>query len=899
MCPRSGKDPGDGYYSVLKKTFSPAEVEARCYALWEKSGAFACGNRAEADPYVVMMPPPNVTGALHIGHALTFTLQDILIRYHRLQGRDVLWQPGTDHAGIATQMVVERQLAATGVSRRDLGREAFIDHVWSWKEQSGDAIMGQLRRLGASPDWSRQRFTLDDGLSAAVRKVFVTLYRQGLIYRDKRLVNWDPQLKTAISDLEVDQREHVGTMWRFRYRLADDPARYIVVSTTRPETMFGDVAVAVHPEDERYRDFINKQVVLPIAERLIPVIADTHADPQKGSGAVKITPAHDFDDFAVGQRHDLPALNIFDAEACLNEEVPASYRGLERFAARTKVVAEMQERGLLDGVEENPMVIPHGDRSGVVIEPWLTDQWYVDAQALAAPAIEAVEEGRVCFKPQHWENTYFEWLRHIQPWCISRQLWWGHRIPAWYGPDGQVFIAESFEEARDQAHTHYGEMVDLEQDSSVLDTWFSSALWPFSTLGWPEKNPDLQRYYPTNVLVTGFDIIFFWVARMIMMGLHFMKDVPFATVYIHALVRDERGQKMSKSKGNVIDPLDMIERYGCDAVRFTLAALAGPGRDINLGESVLAGYRNFATKLWNAGRFCEMNGVVSLDCPEFDPASCRLPVNRWIISQTTCLARDVAVGIESYRFNDAASCLYQFVWGVFCDWYLEFLKPIFSGHDDAAKIESRKAAAWSLSNILRIIHPIMPYVSEELHGCLSDQPDGPLIASHWPKLSEDLIDDAVTAEMDWAIRFVTTIRALRAEANLPASQRLSVDLYDANETTRGRLATHRSVLLDLARLERIDYSDEKIDGAGIQSVLDEATMVVAVSGVVDCEAEKKRLTKEIARQISEIDHFDKKLANRHFLQKAPQKVVDEQKRKRLAAAETLDKLKAALQRIDS
>ena len=880
---------------MLKKTFSPAEVEERCYALWEESGAFSCGHRTEADPYVVMMPPPNVTGSLHIGHALTFTLQDILVRYHRLQGRDVLWQPGTDHAGIATQMVVERQLAAEGVSRRELGREAFIDHVWSWKERSGDAIMGQLRRLGASPDWSRQRFTLDDGLSAAVRKVFVSLYQQGLIYRAQRLVNWDPKLKTAISDLEVDQREHVGKMWRFRYPLVEDPSRYIVVATTRPETMFGDAAVAVHPDDERYRDLIKKQVTLPIAERPIPIIADTHADPQKGSGAVKITPAHDFDDFAVGQRHCLSAVNIFDAEACLNGEVPASYRGLERFAARTKVVAEMQERGLLDGVEENPMVIPHGDRSGVVIEPWLTDQWYVDAQTLAAPAIAAVEEGRVCFRPQNWENTYFEWLRHIQPWCISRQLWWGHRIPAWYGPDGRVFVAESAEEAQAQADAHYGHTVDLEQDSSVLDTWFSSALWPFSTLGWPEEKIDLRRYYPTDVLVTGFDIIFFWVARMMMMGLHFMKEVPFRTVYIHALVRDEHGQKMSKSRGNVIDPLDMIERYGCDAVRFTLAALAGPGRDINLGEQVLAGYRNFATKLWNAGRFCETKGAQNHS--NFDPSACCLPVNRWIVGETARLAHDVAAAIESYRFHDAASSLYQFVWGVFCDWYLEFLKPIFSGDDDAAKTESRGAAAWALSHILRIIHPIMPYVSEELHERLFDSPGGPLIASLWPDLPEDLIDDDVAAEMDWVIRLITKMRALRVEANISAGQRLPVDLYDAGETTRTRLAMHRPVLLDLARLERIDCSHATMDSDGFQFVLDEATAVVPL--VIDCTAEKKRLTKEIAKQLSEIDHFDKKLANRHFLEKAPKKVVDTYQRKRLAAAEALDKLKAALQRIDA
>ena len=636
---------------ALEKTFRPDEVEARQYERWESSGAFACGTPAGGEPYAVVIPPPNVTGSLHMGHALNNTLQDILIRFERMRGRDVLWQPGTDHAGIATQMVVERQLAEQGIglargteavsedNKTRLTREQFIERVWQWKAESGGTITRQLRRLGASLDWPRERFTMDEGLSQAVRKVFVRLHKEGLIYRDKRLVNWDPKLHTAISDLEVEQRETKGHLWYFKYPVEGQPGRFLTVATTRPETMLGDTAVAVNPEDERYRDLVGKACVLPLVGRVIPIVGDAYADPEQGSGAVKITPAHDFNDFEVGKRHDLPMINIFDESAHINENVPAAYRGLDRFEARKRVVADIEAAGLLEKIEDHLHTVPYGDRGGVPIEPWLTDQWYVDAAELAKPAIAAVEEGRTRFVPEHWAKTYFEWMRNIQPWCVSRQLWWGHQIPAWYGPDGEIFVAMSEAEAQAAADAQYGRATPLRRDPDVLDTWFSSALWPFSTLGWPDETPELARYYPTDVLVTGFDIIFFWVARMMMMGLHFMEDVPFHTVYIHALVRDEKGQKMSKSKGNVIDPLDLIDKYGADALRFTLSALAAHGRDIRLAESRVEGYRNFATKLWNAARFCEMNGCVSR--PGFDPASPKEPVNRWIVGEVARCAAAV------------------------------------------------------------------------------------------------------------------------------------------------------------------------------------------------------------------------------------------------------------------
>ena len=710
---------------MLEKSHTPDTTEARLYEGWESSGAFACAPGSNAPPFTIMIPPPNVTGSLHMGHALTFTVQDTLVRWRRMQGRDVLWQPGTDHAGIATQMVVERLLGEQGSTRQALGREGFLDRVWQWKAESGGTITRQLRRLGASLDWPRERFTMDDGLSAAVREVFVTLYRQGLIYRDRRLVNWDPQFQSAISDLEVESREVHGNLWHIRYPVAGEPERFITVATTRPETMLGDTAIAVHPEDARFADLVGKFAILPLVGRRIPIVADEYSDPEKGTGAVKITPAHDFNDFAVGQRHDLPMPTILDREgrvtigeiadaldAAPDIADPGFVRGLEgreRFAARREILAKLEELGLLVRTEAHTHQVPHGDRSGVPIEPRLTVQWYCNAAVLAQPAIEAVEQGRTKFVPQQWENTFFAWMRDIQPWCISRQLWWGHRIPAWYGPDGEVFVEKTEPEAAAAAHAHYGYDTDLTRDEDVLDTWFSSALWPFSTLGWPERTQEVARYYPGDVLVTGFDIIFFWVARMMMMGLHFMGDVPFRTVYIHGLVRDERGQKMSKSKGNVIDPLALIDRFGADALRFTICALTGPGRDIKLGPARVESQRSFVTKLWNAARFCEMNGVV----PDagFDPSRATLPLTRWILDAASAAVAEATAALEAYRFDEYAATGYRFTWNTFCDWFVEFAKPAFADTGSAEAAEVRRTTAYVLGLVLRLLHPVMPFVT--------------------------------------------------------------------------------------------------------------------------------------------------------------------------------------------
>ena len=881
---------------MLEKTYVPAEVEARHYGIWEKGGAFASGKRASAKPFTIMMPPPNVTGSLHMGHALTFTLQDVLIRFWRLRGCDALWQPGTDHAGIATQMVVERQLEAMGQSRHALGREAFIKRVWEWKAESGDTITRQLRRLGASPDWARQRFTMDEGLSLAVRKVFVDLYNEGLIYRDKRLVNWDPKLHTAISDLEVDQRETVGRMWYFRYPIEGESDRSITVATTRPETMLGDTAVAVHPDDDRYKSLVGKFVILPIAGRRIPIVADTYSDPEKGTGAVKITPAHDFNDFEVGKRHDLPLVNVFDENARLNENAPETYRGVDRFAARDKVVAEMESLGLVEKVEDNPMTLPYGDRSGVIIEPWLTDQWYVNAAKLAEPAIKAVEEGKTQFVPANWAKTFFEWMRNIQPWCISRQIWWGHQIPAWYGPDNRVFVAMSEEEAQALAAKHYGTAVPLRRDSDVLDTWFSSALWPFSTLGWPEATPELARYYPTDVLVTGFDIIFFWVARMMMMGLHFMQEVPFRTVYIHALVRDEKGQKMSKSKGNIIDPVALIDDYGADALRFTLASLAAPGRDIKLSPARVEGNRNFATKLWNAARFCEMNGCKPV--PAFDPSKNEATVNRWIVSELKLRSAKVTEALESYRFDEAARGLYDFTWGTFCDWYLELIKPSLMSNEPVRE-ETQATAAWVLGKILHLLHPIMPFITEELWEKLEHLRDTRLISSEWPAFPDSLVDEHASAEMNWLVRVISDIRTARAEMNVPPATQLRLIVKDANPVTASRIETHREILTKLARLSAVDFDDQASAKGALQIVVDEATYILPLAGVLDVAAEKQRLAKEMAKLKGEIAKLDAKLGNESFIAKAPPEVVEEQRERRDEAVRAAAKFEAAMSRLSA
>ncbi|SEQ84618.1 valyl-tRNA synthetase [Faunimonas pinastri] len=901
---------------MLDKTFDAASVEPEIRERWEEAGAFragaGAGARPDAETFCIVIPPPNVTGSLHMGHALNNTLQDVLVRFERMRGKDVLWQPGMDHAGIATQMVVERQMAARGEpGRREIGRDAFLEKVWAWKGESGGAIGNQLKRLGASADWSRERFTMDEGLSRAVVKVFVRLFREGLIYRDKRLVNWDPKFLTAISDIEVQQVETKGHLWHFRYPVEGEADRFITVATTRPETMLGDTAVAVNPEDERYRDLVGKHVVLPLVGRRIPIVADSYADPEAGSGAVKITPAHDFNDFEVGRRHQLPVINIMDPEARIRisgneaflEGLPESAElaetiravdGLDRFAAREAIVAMMQARDLVPAIEDHPHVVPHGDRSGVPIEPFLTDQWYVDAKTLAQPAIASVREGRTVFVPKNWEKTYFEWMENIQPWCISRQLWWGHRIPAWYGPDGHVFVETTEEEARAAASSHYGHEAELIRDEDVLDTWFSSALWPFSTLGWPDQTPELARYYPTNVLITGFDIIFFWVARMMMMGLHFMEKEPFGTVYLHALVRDEHGAKMSKSKGNVIDPLELIDEFGADALRFTLAAMAAQGRDIRLATSRVAGYRNFGTKLWNAARFCEMNEC--RPASNFDPASASQTVNRWILTEAAEAAAKVTSALEGFRFNDAADAIYHFVWDTFCDWYVELIKPLLGSGDEAAKAETRATAAHVLGLILKLLHPFMPYMTEALWAGLAGSDAGVLALTPWP--AAEFADADAAAEINWLVDLVTSVRSVRSEMNVPPAAKMPLVVIGASALTAERLKRQAPVLERLARLASIEAADAAPKGAA-QIILGEATLALPLGGVIDLAAEEGRLSKEIVKVEGEISRLDKKLSNESFVARAPEDVVAAEREKREEYVSSLDKLKIALKRIQS
>ena len=904
---------------MLDKTFNPADIEAKFYELWRESGAFRCDPNGEAAPYTIMMPPPNVTGSLHMGHALTFTLQDVLIRHKRMQGCDTLWQPGQDHAGIATQSVVERQLAKAGQTRQDLGRARFLERVWRFKGESGGTITQQLTHLGASPDWGRERFTMDDGLSLAVRKTFVRLYKEGLIYRDQRLVNWDPKLHTAISDLEVNQEEVQGKLWHFRYPVEGVEGVYLTVATTRPETMLGDTGVAVHPEDERYTHLVGKHVILPLVGRRIPIVADEWADPETGSGAVKITPAHDFNDFEVGRRNGLDIINILDRDAHLNGNVPAVYQGLDRYAARKRIVADLEAEGLVARIDEHTHTVPHGDRSNVAIEPWLTDQWYVDAKTLAKPAIEAVEQGRTRFVPGHWTNLYYEWMHNIQPWCISRQIWWGHQIPAWYGPEDTIFVEETEGEARVAAEAHFGkpvavlgaedeasedqrvkadagELILLRRDEDVLDTWFSSALWPFSTLGWPEETPELAKYYPTDVLVTGFDIIFFWVARMMMMGLHFRGEVPFKDVYIHALVRDAHGQKMSKSKGNVIDPLDICQRYGADALRFTLVALSAQGRDIKLSEQRVEGYRNFATKLWNAARFCQMNEVAP--DPHFDPAGARLTVNRWAIAKTVRAAHAVDDALANYRFNEAAGALYQFTWHQFCDWYIEFAKPILTGGDATARAETQATVAWVMQYLLHLLHPLMPFITEELWEHFGGDAGNRLITAAWPKLDAALIDSDAEAEIDWVGEAVHNIRNVRGDLQIPNKTPVNAIVYHAEYSTYQRFEKHADLIKTLAKLSSLVVNDdETIPLETARTSVREASVVIPLSGIVDIDKEKSRLEKEIVKLDKDVARHEKKLNSDGFLAKAPAEVVETERERRNEAANARDKLKIALERL--
>ena len=918
---------------MLEKTYQPAEIEDRIYRAWEQARAFEAGRpeRKGADPYCIVIPPPNVTGSLHMGHALNNTLQDVLCRFERMRGKDVLWQPGTDHAGIATQMVVERQLMERQEpDRRTLGREEFIQRVWAWKEESGGTITRQLKRLGASCDWRRERFTMDEGLSRAVIKVFVALHKEGLIYRDKRLVNWDPKLLTAISDLEVQQVETKGSLWYLKYPIEGRKDQFIVVATVRPETMLGDVAVAVHPDNEQWRDLIGKHAILPLVGRRIPIVADEYADPEKGSGAVKITPAHDFNDFEVGRRHKLPVINIFDPEARLslndNEaflkdattgadlDVVLALHGQSREKARKAIVGLLEERGLVEKIEPTVHTVPHGDRSTAVIEPFLTDQWYVDAKTMAKEPLRAVRDGRTKFVPKNWEKTYFDWLENIEPWCISRQLWWGHQIPAWYGPDGKIFVAETEEEAVSHALAYYAETeaitpmqghdmaLDpkerepfLMRDEDVLDTWFSSALWPFSTLGWPDETPELKRFYPTSTLVTGFDIIFFWVARMMMMGIHFMGRVPFQDVYIHALVRDERGQKMSKSKGNVIDPLSIIDDYGADALRFTLAAMAAQGRDIKLSPQRVEGYRNFATKLWNAVRFAELNGAVRV--AGFDPKAAQETLNLWILGETEKAAAEVTAAIEAYKFNEAAGALYRFVWNVYCDWYLELSKPVLTGPDGAAKYETRAIVTFVLDEILKLLHPFMPFLTEELWRVTGES--GPkretmLVLSTWPQL-EGYVDGEAEAEIGWVVDLVSAVRSVRSEMNVPAGTQIPLALVAGKETEE-RAGRWDEAIRRLARLSEISFIDAPPRGA-VQLLVRGEVAALPLAGVIDLGAERARLEKELGKIADDISRIDKKLDNADFMARAPEEVVEEQREKREEAEGRRAKVHEALERL--
>lgn len=908
---------------TLDKNFDPASIETRWYEHWEKSGQFR-PERGDAEPYTIVNPPPNVTGSLHIGHALDNTLQDIIIRHERLKGKDALWVVGMDHAGIATQMVVERQMNERQQKRTDYSREEFVEKVWEWKEESGGTITKQLRRLGCSMDWSNERFTMDEGMNAAVLKVFVDLYNDGLIYRDKRLVNWDPALKTAISDLEVETTDIKGSFWHFKYPLADgekldNGQDYIEVATTRPETMLADMAVAVHPSDDRYKSVIGKEILQPITGRRFKIVADEHADPELGSGAVKITPGHDFNDFEVGKRAGIAAgdmLNMLDGEAnvCQTADglVPEEYIGLHRFkrdgvdGARELVVQRLKEQGFLiphvsknkDGeevehdAEPRTIATPFGDRGGVVVEPWLTDQWYVDAETLAQPAIKAVREGDIEIVPKSWEKTWFNWMENIQPWCVSRQLWWGHRIPAWFAEDGTIYVAEDEVAAQAQA----GAGVVLNRDPDVLDTWFSSALWPFGTLGWPEETDDLKRHYPNDLLISGFDILFFWDARMAMQGIQFMKDVPWKRLYLHGLVRAPDGQKMSKSKGNVVDPLGLIDEYGADALRFFMAAMESQGRDIKMDDKRVEGYRNFATKLWNASRFCEVNEIgasKTLRAPE-----ATLPVNRWIISEVTEALTTLDKALGDLRFDAAANAIYHFTWDRFCDWYLELIKPVLQGENAAAAEETRLVAGWVLDQIIVMLHPFMPFITEELWHKMAEDHGGrnyDLIVAKWPEPKAE-VDAEAKAEVDWLIRLISATRTAKVELNIPPGTKMSAFVRDGDASLQNRIARQTPALDRVGRLEDISF-DPAPEGATAQIVIDDATYVLPLAGAIDIDAEKGRLTKALEASQKEAKSLNGRLSNPNFVEKAKPEAVDKARSDLAEKEAEAERLQAALDRL--
>ncbi len=957
---------------MLDQRFDPAKAEQRIYERWEEAGCFRPSGDMSAEAYSIVIPPPNVTGVLHMGHALNNTLQDVLVRFERMRGKNVRWQPGTDHAGIATQMVVERQLAADGgnESRASLGREKFVERVWEWKEQSGGQIIQQLKRLGASCDWENERFTMDEGLSEAVKKVFVKLYEDGLIYRDKRLVNWDPHFQTAISDLEVEQKEVQGAFWHLRYPLADgvtyehpvfdedgnpsgtETRDYIVVATTRPETMLGDTGVAVHPDDERYKGLVGKFVDLPIVNRRIPIVADEHADPEKGSGAVKITPAHDFNDFQVGERAGLELINILDEKASVKtyfdvfkksatmefiqiHNAPDGYAGLDRYEARKKIEADFEALGLLVEIEKKKIEQPFGDRSGVVIEPWLTDQWYVNAEELAKPAIEAVRSGKTQFVPENWTKTYYNWMDNIQPWCISRQLWWGHRIPAWFGPTlddlksdfpyspKKIFVADNETEMLAQAKAYYGDSIHIQiaddgaaiwggstsagapsgaliyRDPDVLDTWFSSALWPFSTQGWPDDTAELKQYYPTSVLVTAHDIIFFWVARMMMMGLKFMDEIPFHDVYIHALVLDEKGQKMSKSKGNVMDPLELVDEYGADALRFNFLRQAAQGRNIRLSKQAVEGYRNFTTKLWNATRFAEMN-----QCEfghDLVPGDLKLPLNRWIVSELAACQKAVTAGLEAYKFNEASDALYQFIWNVLCDWYIELIKPVMNGADEDAKAETRKACGWVIDQTLKLLHPFTPFVTEALwEQTEADARKRPgfLMMQDWPSYGDAWADAEAEAEMQWVLDTISEIRSTRSVLNVPAGAQIAASLIGASDKVQNWASANETAINQMARLSGFSLATEK-PARSVTIASGEETIALEVEEFITPADEIARLDKEIAKLQKDIDGTERKLANENFVAKAPPEIVEENRERITEWSATLAKLASAREQLAS
>ena len=850
---------------TLTKFFNFLEDEKIIYSNWERSNSFK--SKKNRETYSIMMPPPNITGSLHMGHALTFTIQDILIRYHRLQGKEVLWQAGTDHAGIATQMVVERKLSEQGIDRRKLGRQKFISKVWEWKEESGGSINNQLRRLGASADWSRERFTMDDGLSKAVKKVFVDLYNDGIIYKDKRLVNWDPKLLTAISDLEVEQKELEGSLWHIKYPIDND--NFIIVATTRPETMLGDSAVAVHPEDLKYKNLIGKFCKIPLVDKNIPIIADEYADPEKGSGAVKITPAHDFNDFEVGKRHQLEFVNIFDQFAKINKNAPIKFQGLDRYEARKLILEELNKLGLLIKEEKQEMVVPFGDRSGVVIEPWLTDQWFCNAKQLAIDPIKSVKENKTNFVPKNWENTFFNWMENIQPWCISRQLWWGHQIPAWYGPDNKSFVALSIEDAKLMAKKHYGKEVELSQDEDVLDTWFSSALWTFSTLDWPNKSYELERFYPGNVLVTGFDIIFFWVARMMMMGSYFMKETPFKDIYIHPLIRDEKGQKMSKSKGNIIDPLVLLDKYGADTLRFTLTALLNPGRDVKLAEERVKGYRSFTTKIWNAANFLNLNGVLFENNIEIE--NIKLDTSKWILKEFEEVQIKYFENIEKYQFHEIASLIYHFTWHTYCDWYIEFIKSDFK---DANKSEeTKKISGWVYVQILKLLHPIMPFITEKLWLSLVDS-ESFLINQNFKKVNFDKSFDESKNYILKIIEIMSSLRNLRADLNISYKYEIDIIINTKNDYLKNYIVKYQKEFERLLKTKSITYKEVTSQKKSAFIVLSDITILVPLEDIVDTEKEIAKLENKKMTHNEKLKSVLDKLNNKAFLEKAPENVIE-------------------------